>query len=276
MAASMRAESPMSLLRLNHTRSDGEIDTYHLKGVRRYHIGRGSACEVRILDMKMSRQHAAIEEIEDRWWLIDLGSTNGVRRDGQRVVERSELLAGSCISLGGTELEVLDIAACAERPLQRSPSDSELEPSTASGPRRLTGPLEPSAESAAARRAVAAAELANDQDAQVDADEQQDQDPTPPSGGFYDESATFPSLDDPQVGTSPIERQQGSVRIVTREVGRSASGSRPSSAPAAEQRSLYITVLGQRIGPLSRAEARDLKARELKGELTAADLEPWR
>ena len=39
---------------------------------RRYHLGRGSACELRILDMKMSRQHCAFEYMDDAWQLIDL------------------------------------------------------------------------------------------------------------------------------------------------------------------------------------------------------------
>jgi len=41
---------------------------------------------------------------------------------------------------------------------------------------------------------------------------------------------------------------------------------------ATEERAFFITVLGKRVGPLSRAQARDLKARELKGTLTSADL----
>ena len=42
-----------------------------------------------------------------------------------------------------------------------------------------------------------------------------------------------------------------------------------------DERSYFITVLGRRIGPLSRTSARDLKARELKGTLRTADLEPY-
>jgi hypothetical protein len=35
---------------------------------------------------------------------------------------------------------------------------------------------------------------------------------------------------------------------------------------------MFITVLGRRIGPLDRKEAKALKAKELKGQLTEADL----
>ena len=48
----------------------------------------------------------------------------------------------------------------------------------------------------------------------------------------------------------------------------------PAAAPS-DERSYFITVLGKRIGPLSRAVARDLKARELKGTLRPADIESF-
>ena len=48
----------------------------------------------------------------------------------------------------------------------------------------------------------------------------------------------------------------------------------PSTSPGidVQERTFFITVLGRRIGPLTRAAARELKARELKGTLTTADL----
>lgn len=54
-------------------------------------------------------------------------------------------------------------------------------------------------------------------------------------------------------------------------------GPTPSTTPGTEQqdRTFYITVLGRRIGPLTRLDARDLKARELKGTLTTADLDTY-
>ena len=36
----------------------------------------------------------------------------------------------------------------------------------------------------------------------------------------------------------------------------------------------YEHLLGKRVGPLNRAQARDLKARELKGTLSLAEIEP--
>ena len=46
----------------------------------------------------------------------------------------------------------------------------------------------------------------------------------------------------------------------------------PAPRDATDNRLLYINVLGRRIGPVSRTRARELKALELKGQLTEAHL----
>ena len=99
----------MSVLHLQHVRPDGERDTFHLKNNRRYNLGRGSGCELRILDMKMSRQHCAFEYMDDAWQLIDLGSTNGVNLDGVRVKEHNKLSVGKVVQAGSVELSVIAI-----------------------------------------------------------------------------------------------------------------------------------------------------------------------
>jgi pSer/pThr/pTyr-binding forkhead associated (FHA) protein len=99
------------IIRLQHVRSDGESDLYHLKSGRRYHIGRGSGCEVRILDLKLSRKHCAIEFDHDGWQLVDLASTNGCKLDGEQLVGSAPLKAGSVIMIGQTELSVTRILA---------------------------------------------------------------------------------------------------------------------------------------------------------------------
>jgi len=74
------------LMNLQHRRPDGEIDIYHLKPGRKYHLGRGSACELRILDLKLSRKHCCIEFIDGLWQIEDLGSTNGCKVNGEQLV----------------------------------------------------------------------------------------------------------------------------------------------------------------------------------------------
>ncbi len=50
-------------------------------------IGRHADCDVRIDSKKISRRHCAIVQLADRLVIRDLGSTNGVYWNGQRVEE---------------------------------------------------------------------------------------------------------------------------------------------------------------------------------------------
>lgn len=100
----------MGFLRLQTTRSDGEVETYHLKAVRRYVIGRGSSCQVRILDMRLSRSHFAIEPVDENWRIVDEGSTNGLLHNGTRLTEPRMLHTGDAIKAGGTEMRVTGIS----------------------------------------------------------------------------------------------------------------------------------------------------------------------
>ena len=72
-------------------------------------IGRGSEADLRINDPGISRQHAKIAiSIGDAGTIVairDLGSTNGVILDGQRV-ETARVLDGSQITLGNTSIVI--------------------------------------------------------------------------------------------------------------------------------------------------------------------------
>ena len=72
-------------------------------------IGRGSEAELRINDPGISRKHAQLSvTIGDRGTEVtvhDLGSTNGVILNGQRVSD-SQVLDGSHIQLGSTDIVV--------------------------------------------------------------------------------------------------------------------------------------------------------------------------
>jgi hypothetical protein len=48
-------------------------------------LGRGSACDVRFRNHAISRQHAQLRRCEDRWYVLDLGSTNGTHLNGRQV-----------------------------------------------------------------------------------------------------------------------------------------------------------------------------------------------
>lgn len=79
-------------------------------------LGRETDNDLTLLDPKVSRYHARIEPRDGSWVLSDLGSTNGTRLNGLRVV-RAGLVPGDFIYLGDTVISV-------EEPSFASPSDA--------------------------------------------------------------------------------------------------------------------------------------------------------
>jgi hypothetical protein len=64
-------------------------------------IGRAPSCDCQLADPSVSRRHAALRRDGERWLLRDLGSRNGTRVNGARVVEEVEVRPGDQVSLGG-------------------------------------------------------------------------------------------------------------------------------------------------------------------------------
>jgi pSer/pThr/pTyr-binding forkhead associated (FHA) protein len=51
----------------------------------------------------VSRRHAELRQEGTSWWIVDLGSTNGIELNGSRA-ERAKLEDGDTVTLGETEL----------------------------------------------------------------------------------------------------------------------------------------------------------------------------
>jgi hypothetical protein len=66
-------------------------------------IGRSRECDIRVSDPNVSRRHAEIRQEGSTYWIVDLGSTNGVVVNGH-ASKRSKLDEGDRITLGSTEL----------------------------------------------------------------------------------------------------------------------------------------------------------------------------
>ncbi|MEI8165910.1 MAG: DUF3662 and FHA domain-containing protein [Chloroflexales bacterium] len=70
-------------------------------------MGRGLSNDVILEDTRVSRHHAQLRYKQRRFWVTDLGSTNGTFVNGQRVTETA-LRDGDVVSLGGLELTFRD------------------------------------------------------------------------------------------------------------------------------------------------------------------------
>ena len=66
-------------------------------------LGRSASCDVRLGDPNISRRHAELRQQGTSYWIVDLGSTNGVDVNGARV-ERAKLDHGDTVTLGESEL----------------------------------------------------------------------------------------------------------------------------------------------------------------------------
>lgn len=64
-------------------------------------LGRSSDADVQIEDPNISRRHAEVVQQGSAWWVVDLGSTNGVEVDGSRV-SRARLDDGTSFVIGET------------------------------------------------------------------------------------------------------------------------------------------------------------------------------
>jgi hypothetical protein len=81
---------------------DSNQHTYELQGPVTL-LGRGTDCDLRLVDPGVSRHHAELRVENDQVVLVDLGSTNGTFVNGQPV-RRVTLSDGTQISLGRTTL----------------------------------------------------------------------------------------------------------------------------------------------------------------------------
>ncbi len=67
-------------------------------------VGRADDADLQLADVKVSRHHARITLEGGRAWLSDLGSQNGTRVNGERVVTAHPLISGDVITVSDTTL----------------------------------------------------------------------------------------------------------------------------------------------------------------------------
>jgi pSer/pThr/pTyr-binding forkhead associated (FHA) protein len=92
--------------RLVWERSDGGKVEFPLDG-EEHELGRDEDVAIRVDEPLVSRRHARILRRGEGWVVVDLGSTNFTRVNGQRVRREHELEHGDEIRLGRTKLTFL-------------------------------------------------------------------------------------------------------------------------------------------------------------------------
>jgi hypothetical protein len=66
-------------------------------------IGRSREADITVEDPNVSRRHAEVRREDGAFWIVDLGSTNGIEVNGRRV-ERARLADSDTVVLGRTDL----------------------------------------------------------------------------------------------------------------------------------------------------------------------------
>jgi hypothetical protein len=66
-------------------------------------LGRSREADVRVADVNVSRRHAELRQEGAGYWIVDLGSTNGLEVNGKRT-DKARLRDGDRILLGSTEI----------------------------------------------------------------------------------------------------------------------------------------------------------------------------
>jgi hypothetical protein len=66
-------------------------------------LGRSRDCDIVMSDPNVSRRHAEVRREDGGWSIVDLGSTNGIKVNGQRV-EQATLRDGDRVTLGVTDM----------------------------------------------------------------------------------------------------------------------------------------------------------------------------
>lgn len=92
--------------RLVWERSDGGRVEFALDG-EAHEVGRDEDVAIRVDEPLVSRRHARVERRGEGWFVIDLGSTNFTRVNGQRVRRERELEHGDELSFGRAKLVFL-------------------------------------------------------------------------------------------------------------------------------------------------------------------------
>ena len=92
--------------RLVWERRDGRQVEFPLDG-EALEVGRDEDVAIRVDEPLVSRRHARLEKRGEAWVVVDLGSTNFTRVNGERVLRERELVHGDELRLGRAKCRFL-------------------------------------------------------------------------------------------------------------------------------------------------------------------------
>ena len=96
--------------RLVWERRDGRAVEFPLDG-EALEVGRDEDVAIRVDEPLVSRRHARLEKRGEAWVVVDLGSTNFTRVNGERVLRERELVHGDELRLGRAKCRFLAAAS---------------------------------------------------------------------------------------------------------------------------------------------------------------------
>ena len=90
-------------------------------------FGRHEDCDVLLQSKKVSRRHCILAQVNDYLVIRDLGSTNGVRINGRRVVE-GKLQPGDELTIGNFKYQICgDVLGRTDVPLPQDMKEMQKE-----------------------------------------------------------------------------------------------------------------------------------------------------
>lgn len=98
-------------------------ESYILSG-NRIVIGRGDKVDIRLNDLKASREHVELTRLGSNWVVTDLGSQNGIMVNDKKVTQK-ELSEGDKLIIGQTVLKFAKIEVAAKDFHQKTEDSSE-------------------------------------------------------------------------------------------------------------------------------------------------------
>jgi DNA-binding NtrC family response regulator len=104
-ASGLRAKATCFELRVTGGPDAGRSVSVSARSPGRVLVGTGEACHLRLTDRRTSRRHLALEASDDGLRVVDLGSTNGTRIGGLRIVE-AVCQGGEVVGIGDSTLRV--------------------------------------------------------------------------------------------------------------------------------------------------------------------------